>query len=77
MTTESFASPVRRRPSSSPFAAAVSAPLETYRVGDRVSRDTGGLGRVVDLSEDRSLLVTFGGTHTERLLAPYRKLQRL
>lgn len=46
-------------------------------MGDRVSRDTGGLGRVVDLSEDRSLLVTFGGTHTERLLAPYRKLQRL
>jgi hypothetical protein len=55
----------------------MSAPLETFRVGDRVSHDTWGLGRVIDLSEDRSLLVTFGGTHTERLVAPYRKLQRL
>ncbi len=46
-------------------------------MGDRVSHDTWGLGRVIDLSEDRSLLVTFGGAHTERLVAPYRKLQRL
>ena len=32
---------------------------------------------MIDLSEDRSLLITFGGTHTERLLAPYRSFQRL
>jgi len=51
--------------------------LETYRVRDRVSHDTWGQGRVIDLSEDRSLLITFGGAHTERVLARYRRLQRL
>ena len=53
------------------------APLETYRVGDRVSHDTWGLGRVIDLAEDRSLLVTFGGARTLRVTVPYRKLQKL
>jgi transcription elongation factor GreA-like protein len=51
--------------------------VETYRVGDRVTHDTWGLGRVIDLSEDRSLLVTFGGAHTQRVTVPYRKLQKL
>jgi transcription elongation factor GreA-like protein len=51
--------------------------VETFRVGDRVSHDTWGLGRVIDLSEDRSLLVTFGGARTQRVTVPYRKLQKL
>lgn len=51
--------------------------MESYEVGDRVSHDRWGLGRVVDLAADRSLLVTFGDTHTERLEIPYPKLHKL
>ena len=75
---EAFISPVhRRRPPGSPFRDPAPTPLETYQVGDRVTHDTWGLGRVIDLSEDRSLLVTFGGAHTQRVTVPYRKLQKL
>ena len=76
VTIDLGASPVHR-PNGSPFAEPAPAPLETYRVGDRVSHDTWGLGRVVDLAEDRSLLVTFGGARTLRVTIPYRKLQKL
>ena len=77
MTIDLSASPVHRRPTGSPFTDQAAAPLEPYRVGDRVSHDTWGLGRVIDLAEDRSLLVTFGGSRTQRVSVPYRKLQKL
>jgi len=77
VTIDSFPAPVARRPSGSPLADVSPVALETYRVRDRVSHDTWGQGRVIDLSEDRSLLITFGGAHTERVLARYRRLQRL
>ena len=50
--------------------------METYRVGDRVSHDMWGPGRVIDLAEDRSLLLTFGGARTLPVTVPYRKLQK-
>jgi hypothetical protein len=51
--------------------------VQAYEVGDRVSHDRWGLGRVIDLAADRSLTVAFGDGHTERLEIPYPKLHKL
>lgn len=64
VTIDLSTSPVHRRATGSPFTDWAPAELETYRVGDRVGHETWGLGRVIELAEDLSLLVTFGGART-------------
>lgn len=44
-----------------------------YTVGERVSHDSYGLGRVVKLEGNTAVNVDFG-THTERIPLPSRKL---
>ncbi|CAN5371833.1 hypothetical protein BH09ACT10_BH09ACT10_31000 [soil metagenome] len=63
----------RRHLSSSPFAAPVEDPIVIYTVGERVSHDSYGLGRVVKLEGNTAVNVDFG-THTERIPLPSRKL---
>ena len=69
--------PARPRPPGSPFKDPLPSPTEVYAVGDRVSHDKWGLGRVIDRADDGALLVTFGGTGTQRLVTPYPKLHKL
>jgi hypothetical protein len=66
----------RRHLSSSPFQPAVEAEVETFEVGDRVTHDTYGLGRVVGVETDQAVAVSFG-TSQVRLMRPFAKLHKL
>jgi hypothetical protein len=65
----------RRRPPGSPFKDAVAAPVEVFEVGDRVTHDRCGLGRVVGVEPDVAVQVEFG-QQTYRVLSPYRELTK-
>jgi hypothetical protein len=49
--------------------------IETFTVGDRVTHDTYGLGRVT-ADEPSAVIVTFGTQHV-RIESPFRKLTKL
>jgi hypothetical protein len=49
--------------------------VEQYAVGDRVTHDAHGLGRVVG-EEDDAVIVQFGPEHV-RVRSPYSKLTKL
>ncbi|MFD3541853.1 CarD family transcriptional regulator [Streptomyces sp. NPDC055254] len=66
----------RRHLPSSPFKAPVEPPLRQFSVGDRVSHDEHGLGRVVGIEEGIAVLVDFGSVQ-KRILSPYTKLAAL
>ncbi len=67
-----------RRPlATSPFKAPVIAPLEQYKLKDRVTHDTYGLGWVVGVEVDIAVLVDFGQGEPRRIVAPYDRLSRL
>jgi hypothetical protein len=69
----------RRHLPSSPFnrAAADDPPIEQYAVGDRVSHDQFGLGRVIAVEGDNvAVLVDFAGQRG-RIPSPYAKLAKL
>ncbi|MEU8775691.1 hypothetical protein [Streptomyces sp. NPDC048606] len=66
----------RRHLPSSPFKAPVEAPLRHFDVGDRVSHDEHGLGRVVGVEEGIAVLVDFGSVQ-KRILSPYSKMSVL
>ncbi|MFE4259117.1 hypothetical protein [Streptomyces sp. NPDC056883] len=67
----------RRHLPSSPFKAPVEAPLRHFNVGDRVSHDEHGLGRVVAIEEGIAVLVEFGPEVRKRILSPYTKMSAL
>ncbi|KES07583.1 ATP-binding protein [Streptomyces toyocaensis] len=69
------AAPKRHLPTS-PFKAAVAPPPKHFAVGDQVTHDVYGLGRVVALEEGIAALVDFGSTQT-RILSPYAKMTKL
>ena len=50
--------------------------MEVYAVDDRVSHDTHGLGRIVSIGTDSSVVVDFGG-RKELIASPYPKLHKL
>ena len=56
----------------SPFKAPVAPPPKRFAVGDRVTHDVFGLGRVTAV-EDGAVLVDFGGQQ-QRIVSPYAKL---
>lgn len=69
----------RRYLPSSPFnkPAAAAPPIEQWEVGDRVSHDQFGLGRVIAVEGDNAaVLVDFSGRQG-RILSPYSKLAKL
>ncbi len=69
----------RRHLPSSPFNKNNQAapPIEIYEVGDRVSHDQFGLGRVIAVEGDNAaVLVDFSGRRG-RIASPYAKLDKL
>lgn len=52
------------------------APLKQFAVGDRVSHDRDGLGRVVSIEEGIAVHVRFGDREV-RITAPYANLYPL
>ncbi|MGK5530955.1 hypothetical protein [Streptomyces sp. URMC 129] len=73
MTTS--AAPKRYLPTS-PFKAPVTLPPEQFAVGDQVTHDVYGLGRVIGLEDGIAVLVDFGSLR-ERILSPYAKMTKL
>jgi hypothetical protein len=72
--TKSAAS--RRHLPASPFKAPAAAPPKHFAVGDRVSHDEHGLGRVIGIEDGIAVLVDFGSTQ-RRIMSPYTKMVAL
>ncbi|MFF4588196.1 CarD family transcriptional regulator [Streptomyces sp. NPDC000345] len=66
----------RRHLPTSPFKAPVVRPPKLFEVGDQVTHDMYGLGRVIGIEEGIAALVDFGSTQ-ERILSPYNKMTKL
>ncbi|MFG3347607.1 hypothetical protein ACGF1Z_21375 [Streptomyces sp. NPDC048018] len=60
----------------SPFKAPVALPPKQFAVGDQVTHDVHGLGRVVGVENGIAAVVNFGSTQ-ERILSPYPKMSKL
>lgn len=67
--------PKRHLPTS-PFKAPVVPPLKVFAVGDQVTHDMYGLGRVIGIEDGVAALVDFGAEQ-RRILSPYPKLSKL
>jgi hypothetical protein len=65
----------RRHLSSSPFNARPEPVVEQFAVGDRVTHDKYGLGRIVG-EEGAAVSVDFG-SHQVRVVSPFHKLTKL
>ena len=67
----------RRFLPTSPFNAPPAAPpVGQFAVQDQVTHDKHGLGRVVSVEDDTSLVIDFG-THQVRITTPCAKLTKL
>ncbi|MGP3967544.1 hypothetical protein [Streptomyces sp. 6N223] len=66
----------RRTLPSSPFKAPVTRRPEQFSVGDRVTHDEHGLGRVIGAEGDIAVLVDFGTAQT-RITTPFAKMTKL
>ncbi|NEB76690.1 hypothetical protein G3I40_15880 [Streptomyces sp. SID14478] len=66
----------KRYLSTSPFKAPAASPLKHFDVGDRVTHDMHGLGRVIGIEDGVAALVDFGSTQL-RILSPYTKMTKL
>lgn len=67
----------RRHLSTSPFKAADPEPTKSFEVGQRVSHDGEGLGRIHSLEQSRAVVVDFGGGKLLRIAAPFTRLHAL
>ncbi|GAA1076903.1 MULTISPECIES: hypothetical protein [Streptomycetaceae] len=68
-----------RRPlPTSPFRTRAEAPQKRFAVGDRVTHDAYGLGRVIGVEGDSNtaVLVDFG-SQQERITPPYAPMHKL
>ncbi|EIV96297.1 hypothetical protein FraQA3DRAFT_6178 [Frankia sp. QA3] len=74
MMTES-AVPRRRLPNS-PFKVPALPAQERFAVGDRVTHDVYGLGRVIGVTGETSVDVDFG-SRQERIPSPFSRMYRL
>ncbi|MEV8098375.1 hypothetical protein [Kitasatospora sp. NPDC085879] len=71
--------PALRRPlPTSPFKAKIEAPVERFALGDRVTHDSYGLGRVIGVEGDGDIavLVDFG-SRQERITRPFPGMFKL
>jgi hypothetical protein len=66
--------PRQRHLASSPFAPRPEPVIEQFDVGDRVSHDSHGMGRVVNV-ESGAVTVDFGDEKV-RIVSPYSKLEK-
>jgi hypothetical protein len=66
----------RRNLPASPFIRRTTPAPEHYVVGDRVTHDKHGLGRVVAVEGDASVIVDFGTTH-RRVSTPFTAMTKL
>ncbi|RKE20060.1 hypothetical protein [Streptomyces sp. TLI_171] len=61
---------VRRHLPTSPFKAKPEAPRKHFALGDRVTHDSYGLGRVIGVEAGIAVLVDFG-SRQQRITEPY------
>ena len=67
----------RRYLPNSPFGPPATAPpAEQFAVGDQVTHDKYGLGRVIGVEAHATLVVDFGSCYV-RIMAPYARLTKL
>ncbi|MFI0999952.1 hypothetical protein ACIP10_12510 [Streptomyces galbus] len=66
----------KRHLPTSPFKAPVVPAPKFFAVGDQVTHDAHGLGRVIGVEEGIAALVDFGSTQM-RILSPYAKMTKL
>ncbi|UNO39087.1 hypothetical protein [Streptomyces sp. MST-110588] len=66
----------RRQLPASPFKTSPAPPPEHFAVGDRVTHDEHGLGRVIGAEGEIAVLVDFGSVQ-ERITSPYTKMTKL
>lgn len=74
---ESYRATTRRHLSTSPFKPRVPDPVKTFEVGERVSHDKEGLGRISAVEGTHAVVVDLGGGKLLRVLAPFSKLHTL
>ncbi|MGW0756210.1 hypothetical protein ACWD1Y_06945 [Streptomyces sp. NPDC002814] len=67
--------PKRHLPTS-PFKKPVAPAPKHFAVGDQVTHDMYGLGRVIGIEDGIAALVDFGSTQV-RILSPYSKMTKL
>ncbi|MFF4171977.1 CarD family transcriptional regulator [Streptomyces sp. NPDC001744] len=60
----------------SPFKAPVTPPPQQFAVGDQVTHDVHGLGRVTGIENGTAAVVDFGSVQ-ERIVSPYAKMTKL
>lgn len=66
----------KRYLSTSPFKAPVAPSPKQFAVGDQVTHDMYGLGRVIGIEDGIAALVDFGSAQV-RILSPYAKMSKL
>jgi hypothetical protein len=66
----------RRHLSTSPFKAPVAPLAKHFALGERVSHDRYGLGKVIGVEDETAMLVDFG-SHEVRIVSPYTGLHKL
>ncbi|MFG2399333.1 hypothetical protein [Streptomyces lydicus] len=66
----------RRHLPSSPFKPPVTRPPKQFAIGDRVTHDEYGLGRVICSEDGIAVLVDFGSRQV-RIMSPYGKMAKL
>ncbi|MGI5456168.1 hypothetical protein ACQEWB_23955 [Streptomyces sp. CA-249302] len=69
------AAPKRHLPTS-PFKAPATLVPKHFAVGDQVTHDMYGLGRVIGIEDGIAALVDFGSSQM-RILSPYSKMTKL
>ncbi|MBZ4017758.1 hypothetical protein [Streptomyces purpurogeneiscleroticus] len=67
---------LKRHLPTSPFKAPDTLPLKQFAVGDRVTHDVYGLGRVIGIEDGIAVLVDFTSAQ-ERIMSPYAKMSKL
>jgi hypothetical protein len=60
----------------SPFKESVPPPPPVFEVGDRVTHDVFGLGRVTGVEDGVAVIVDFGASQ-QRIMSPYSRLTGL
>lgn len=67
---------VKRHLPTSPFKAPVEPASKNFTLGDRVTHDVYGLGRVTGVEQGGGVLVDFG-SQQKHILSPYAKMTAL
>ncbi|MFJ5774902.1 hypothetical protein [Streptomyces sp. NPDC093094] len=66
----------KRHLPTSPFSAPVVPAPKHFAMGDQVTHDVYGLGRVIGIEDGTAALVDFGSTQ-RRIPSPYTKMTKL